>query len=273
MAALYDLYQPGHSRLHRLDPRVKLLLAASVTVIVIVYANVWVMLLALAGLQAALWASGISRQRLAWVWRMTAFPMISVAILWMLVYPAPDRVFIAFWLVRIGPQNIAQGLAIGLRVGVLAWAIFTWLFTTDQATLVRSLVSLGLPYEWGLVLAIALRHLPTMALTLRTISEAQQARALDLSAGNPWIRARRYAPIMVAMIIASLRTADNVSRALEARALGAVPRRTYLRELQYRRVDLVWTAAILLTSAALLYARLAFGFGADAFRLVGRIPG
>ena len=47
--------------------------------------------------------------------------------------------------------------------GALAFTIFLWLFTTDQATLVRSLVAIGLPYPWGLTLAIALRYLPTMA--------------------------------------------------------------------------------------------------------------
>jgi energy-coupling factor transport system permease protein len=268
--ALYDLYQPGDSALHRLDARVKLFMALSVTAVVIAYANVWVMLVALVALQMALRASGISRERLAWVWRMTAFPMLSVAVLWMLVYPTPGRALVSFWVVRIGPASIAQGVAVGLRVGVLAWAVFSWLFTTDQATLVRSLVALGLPFEWGLVLAMALRYLPTMALTLRSISEAQQARALDLAAGNPLARARRYAPILVAMIIASLRTADNVSRALEARALGAVPRRTYLRELNFRRTDLVCSVVILVSAAGLLYARLAHGFGAEALRLVSR---
>ncbi len=269
MGALYDLYQPGHSALHRLDPRVKMLLAVCVCAVAIAWRNVWAMLGALLCLQAVLWASGISRPRLAWVWRVTAIPMASVAILWMLVYPASEGAWLSFWVVRLGAENVAQGLAIGLRVGVLAWAIFAWVFTTDQATLVRSLVALGLPYEWGLVLALALRYLPIMSLTLRTISEAQQARALDLSVGNPLVRARRQVPIMVAMIIASLRTADSIGRALESRALGAAPRRTYLRELHLRRVDVLWLVVILVATGALLAARLGWGVGAHPFRLIG----
>jgi len=266
VAPLYDLYQPGQSLLHRLDPRVKLLLALCLCTIAIAWRNVWIMLVLLIALQIVLRASGISRDRMAWVWKVTAFPMVTVAILWMLFYPARESAWLAFWVVRLGPDNVAQGTAVGLRVGVLAWAIFSWLFTTDQATLVRSLVALGLPYEWGLVLALALRYLPAMSMTLRTISEAQQARALDLTAGGPLARARRQAPILVAMIIASLRTADNVSRALESRALGGAPRRTYLHTLRLRRADYVGLVAILATTAALLVVRFGMGIGGHPYR-------
>jgi len=267
MSAPYDLYQPGGSWLHRLDPRVKLLLAVALSALAIALANVWAMVAIVLGLQAMLWSAGIARERLAWVWRMTALPMISVAVLWVIAYPAGEDAWGALWFVRVGPENVARGVAVGLRVGALAWAIMAWLLTTDQATLVRSLVALGLPYEWGLVLAMALRYLPTMSLTFRTISEAQQSRALDLAAGNPLERARRYVPILVAMVIAALRTADNVSRALESRALGATRQRTYLRTLRLRPADVAWMVGIAVVTGAVLYARLAHGVGADALRV------
>ena len=72
----------------------------------------------------------------------------------------------------------------------LAFVVYAWLFSTDQTTLVRGLVALGLPFQWGLTLAMALRYLPTMANAFRMISDAQQARALDLRKGNPIQRAR-----------------------------------------------------------------------------------
>lgn len=276
MSLAYDLFQPGRSWLHRLDPRPKLLLAVCATAVILLYGNVWVMLGLVAALQAALWSAGLARERLAWVWRMTAPTMLLVAVLWVLFYPAQGAAWWslelglgrASWVVRVGPGNVARGVAVALRIGALAMAIFAWLFTTDQSTLVRGLVALGLPYEWGLTLAMALRYLPTMALTFRTISEAQQARALDLGAGGPVARARKYAPILVAMIIAALRTADQLSRVLEARALGATRRRTYLRALRYRRADLAWTLGILAATAALAWARLGPGLGADPLRLL-----
>jgi energy-coupling factor transport system permease protein len=158
---------------------------------------------------------------------------------------------------------------VALRIGALAFVLFFWLFSTDQTILVRSLVTLGLPYTWGLILAMALRYIPTMAGTFRMISDAQQARGLDLSARNPIKRARAYMPITVAMLITAFRTAENLSRALQSRALGASPRRTFLRQLNLRPRDIVFMVAVVLVAVVLLWLRFTVGLGAYPLRLWG----
>jgi energy-coupling factor transport system permease protein len=147
-------------------------------------------------------------------------------------------------------------------MGALAFVLFVWLFTTDQTALVRGLVGLGLPYEWGLTLGMALRYLPTMASAFVMISDAQQARGLDLAKRNPLQRARAYIPITVAMLITALRTAEGISYTLESRALGASRRRTDLHPLRYTTRDMWWTLVILAGTAMLLWARFAWGWGA-----------
>ena len=54
---------------------------------------------------------------------------------------------------------------------------FVILFTTRQNDLVRGLVRLGLPFEWGLTLAIALRYIPTFTHAVAQIQDAQAAAA------------------------------------------------------------------------------------------------
>jgi energy-coupling factor transport system permease protein len=257
MSSRYDLYQPGDSWLHRLDPRVKLLLVVCGSLVLLVFVNLGVMIAALLLTQAALWSAGVSRERIGAVWKALLPTMILVAVFWVILYPGEGRALLSFWIVHITAASLAQALAIALRLGALAFTIFLWLFTTDQSTLVRSLVALGLPYTWGLTLAIALRYLPTMANSLRMVSDAQQARALDLTRGNLLKRGRAYIPIIVAMIITALRTAENLSRALESRAFGAPRQRTFLRQLTFRRANLAWTIGILLVTALLLWVRFA----------------
>ena len=267
MSPLFDLYQPGDSWLHRLDPRVKLLLAICGCILLLLLRNLVVMVVALLLAHVALVSAGFRRDRLGWVWRMTSPTMVMIAVLWVLFYPGEGKPLLAWWIIRITPQNLAEGSAIALRIGTLAFIAFVWLFSTDQATLVRSFVALGMPFEWGLVLAMALRYLPTMANLFRMISDAQQARALVLDRGSPLKRARAYIPITVAMLIAALRTAQNLAHALESRALGATPHRTFRRQLHFRAPDLAWTVGIALTTALLLWARFALGFGTDPLRL------
>lgn len=267
MSILYDLYQPGSSWLHRLDPRVKLLGALCFSLLGLLCRNLWLMLGMVALGQGALWSARISGERLRWIWRVTLPTMVMIALLWVVVYPGQGKTLFAWWILRLTPRNLAQGLAVALRIAVLALGILAWLLTTSQTALVHSLVRLGLPDTWGLTLGMALRYLPTMAGTFRLISEAQQARALDLTKGNPFQRARAYIPITVAMLITALRTAENLSRALESRALGSGRKRTYLHELRLRRVDWAWIVVILSVTLAWLWARYALGWGADPLRL------
>jgi energy-coupling factor transport system permease protein len=127
---------------------------------------------------------------------------------------------------------------------------------------VRSLVRLGLPYNAGLVLAISLRYIPTFYGLYNTVSEAQQARALDLTKGSFLHRLRQYLPILVAMLISALRTADKLARALESRALGYTgAQRSSYRDIAFRPVDYVYLGVVLLAFAAVLYLRFGLHMG------------
>ena len=263
MSVLYDLYRPSDSWLHRLDPRVKLLFAlCSCTMLLLLY-NLWLMLVALVLIQLLLVAGGVERGRITWVWRMTLPTMLMIAVLWIVFYPGQGRALLSFWFIRVTSHSLAEGMAMALRIAALAFAIFTWLFTTSQTELVLSFVSLGVPYQWGLVLAMALRYLPSMANAFSMISDAQQARALDLGKGNPIKRARAYLPITVAMLITALRTSERLAYALQSRALGSAKRRTYLHRLAFRTTDWLWTVLLLAALALFLYLRLVHGFGAQ----------
>ena len=269
MSAQYDLYQPGGSWLHRVDPRAKLLLVICGVGVLLTLSNLWLMVAALVGIHLVLLTAGIMPSRLGWIWRLTAPTMIMIVVLWALLYPGDGAPLLSWRFIHVTAGSLARGAAVALRVGALGFLIVVWLFTTDQSALVRGLVALGLPYTWGLTLAIALRYLPTMAGTFRSISEAQQARALDLGGRNPIRRARAYLPIVVAMLITALRTAENLSRALESRALGAGPRRTELHTLHFRVADWLFAIAVLAATGLLLWGRFAGGLGVDSLRLWG----
>ena len=134
----------------------------------------------------------------------------------------------------------------------------------------RSLVKLGLPYEWGLVLALGLRYIPTFYGLFGVVTDAQQSRGLDLREGGWLARLRAYLPILVAMIISALRTAENLGLALEARALGLPGvRRTAFRQVAFRPVDYAYLAVVLTLFAALAFLRWRHGLGAHPFWLAG----
>jgi energy-coupling factor transport system permease protein len=194
---------------------------------------------------------------------------ILIPVLFVIFYPEGPVLF-EFLFLKITPLAAVRGLTLVLRLDAIAFLVFSWMFTTDQAKIVRSFVKLGLPYNGGLVLALSLRYIPTFYGLYATVSEAQQARALDLSKGSFLQRLRQYLPILVAMIISALRTADKLGQALESRALGYTgARRTCYRDISFRLVDYAYLGVILLAFAAILYARFGLGAGLE---LVDPLP-
>jgi len=262
-----DLYVPGRSWAHRLDPRVKLLFVACFIVLVLVYDNLFFMLSALVLVHLLHFSARVPAARLRFVWKTLLPVALLMALLWTLFYPRGEALA-AFWIVEITVHALAQGAALGLRILVMAFAVFAWLYTTDQAALVRSLVRVGMPYEWGLVLALALRYIPTFQGSYVLISEAQAARGLELR-GAGFARVRRMMPIFVAMLVTSLRASEQLGRAIEARALGAPGvRRSVLRDIRFRPAD--YAACLLLAAgtAVLLYLNFGFGIGDHPIALV-----
>jgi len=277
MSFSFDLYVQRRSWLHAVDPRVKLAFVFLGTILMLTFKNLFIMFLSLVITHLLIFSAGVPGRKVKWVWK-TMLPInILIPILWVIFYPEGPTVLFQFWFLKVTALSILRGVSLVLRLDAIAFICFTWLFTTDQAALVRSLVKLGLPFEWGLVLAIGLRYIPTFYGLYTVVSEAQQARALDLTQGNPstgsghrfFARVRSYLPILVAMMISALRTSEKLARAMESRALGLPGvKRTCLRDIHFRPADYVYTALLIAIFSVLITLRFQFGLGTHPLYLL-----
>lgn len=268
MAVSVNLFIPGKSWLHRTDPRVKLLFVATVLFLLILFKNIWVMAAACALLHLLHWSAGTPLEKLRFIWR-TLLPVgLLMLVLRMLFYPAGNMLF-EFWLIKVTTIGLAEGLVLALRILTMALAVFAWLYTTTQPDLVQAFVRLGMPHEWGLTLSLALRYIPTFQGTYTLVSEAQQARGLDLKQSKGFQRVRQMMPIFVAMIISSLRSSEQLAMALEARGYGRRGvQRTTLYPLKFRTQDYWLTAGLLILFAVCVWLYFSIGFGAEPLRLM-----
>jgi energy-coupling factor transport system permease protein len=122
-------------------------------------------------------------------------------------------------------------------------------------------VKLGVRFDFGLTLSISLRFFPTFLATIESITDAQRARGLDLERKGLIKRSKNYVAVLVPAVVSALRTADTLSLALESRAYGARPDRTYLRQIRMRAADYVALAAVMVMLVLPAIAR--FVFSAD----------
>jgi energy-coupling factor transport system permease protein len=255
MSAALDLYAPGASWLHRLDPRVKLATVALLAVALLFVDDLAVLAAVIAVIHVVLLAAGIGWPRLRAIWRAIAWLLLLVIVLWPIFDRAGAPILFMFGPFRLTGDALLRGLVAAARLAALSFVVFAWLATTSERSLINSFVRLGVPHRWGVALAIGLRSIPTLAGLYAAVAEAQQARGLRLD-GPPWRRLRRQLPILVATLVSALRLADQISRALEARAFGAPGRATTRCDLRMTRVDWLVLAIDAASAAALLLAWL-----------------
>ncbi len=253
MSLIFDLYVPGRSWLHRLDPRVKLGATLLGVITTFLLPGPLSEVLFLLGVILILRDAGVTWEKLRWLWLQMRVVVLFILLLQPFFTPVGP-----VWL-TLGPLQLTQGgvtraLHLAFRVLNMSFVTGGLLFTTEQRALVRAFVRLGLPYTWGLTLSLTLRFLPALNDLFTTVREAQASRGW-IAQGNPIQRARDYLPVLVAVVIGTLRMGDQLTLALAARGLGASRRRTTWHDLRMRPVDWIFLGGMVVTFALFLMLR------------------
>jgi energy-coupling factor transport system permease protein len=232
--AVLGSYVPGDTPVHRVDPRVKLLLAVAL-VFVVFLAPGWSSLILLGGLVASL--TVMARVPRGWLRRSLTPLMPLLMFTWVLNAFAASPSGVADILVAIGPlavhgSGIVRGTFVVVRISVMILGTALLALTTSPRALAdamaffaRPLSALRVPVDdLAMMMTIALRFLPTLAEELATIVRARMARGADFS-GSPLARAKVWATVLVPLFIGLFRRADELATAMEARGYhGGGPR-------------------------------------------------
>ena len=264
--ASFDFYVAGESRLHRLDPRVKLALVIGASAVSLLWVNIWLLLSALVLVHLTLLLSGYPLSRLVIIWRTIGPLLIVVVVVWPLFDRSGSPLF------ELGPLKVTgvallRGTVTAIRLAVVSFIFLLWIGTTSVRDLVRGFVRLGLPDAWGMSLTIGLRFIPTFASIFQTVSDAQKSRGLVIS-GNFIQKGRLMLPILVSSLVTALRTSEQLAMTLESRAFGASKRRTVLRDIRMTATDWGVLIGALTTFAILGYLSIAGELGRDLVRVL-----
>ncbi|MGN0774065.1 MAG: energy-coupling factor transporter transmembrane component T family protein [Candidatus Ventricola sp.] len=130
--------------------------------------------------------------------------------------------------------NITLKYFIALPVAIL------FISATDPSEFAASLNSIGVSYRVGYSVAIALRYIPDIQRDYHSISQAQQARGVELGKKEPlFTRLRNAAGILLPLILSSLARIDVISNAMELRGFGKNKKRTWYRRRPFARNDIL----------------------------------
>ena len=265
----YDFYIKKDSFLHRLDPRVKFFLTVSLIFLAFIFETLSMLVGILLLIHILLFAAGIPGNRILSIWKMMLPVNIMIILLWPVFSAEGSMVLFSIGSRAVTVESILKGIAMAVRITNLGMSCFILLLTTDQTTIVLGLVKVGVPYEWGLTFAVALRYLPTFYNIINMVTDAQKTRGLELDKGSFVKRLKSYMPIIVSVIITGLKASTNLANAMETRAFGASARkRTYLHELKMSAADYLAFSLLVCFMSGLTVSRFIFGYGSDLIHLM-----
>lgn len=128
-------------------------------------------------------------------------------------------------------EGINFGLATAFRILTIFFASLTFVMTTRARDLTLALIQiLGLPYRLGYAFFLALRFIPTFENEAQTILDAHRVRGVGERAGLRG-RLETYRKFLLPFLVQGIRKSEAVANAMDARAFGGSPTRTYLRRI------------------------------------------
>ena len=244
-------YFPGDSAIHRMDPRMKLILTIIYIVGVFFISNLPGYLLALAFLYLVVRISGIKFDYLLKGVKPLRFIIIFTFVLNLFFVQGETVLFdLGFW--RLTKEALENAIYFALRLVFLVMGTSVLTLTTSPVQLTDGLERLMRPlqkfhfpaHELAMMMTIALRFIPTLLEETDKIQKAQMARGADFESGNLIARAKAMIPLLVPLFVSAFRRATALAMAMEARCYRGGDHRTRLRELKYTKLDLFGALAM-----------------------------
>ncbi len=248
-------YYPGDSAIHRLDPRVKILLvlvfmiAAFLVETFTGYAFFFAMIVLvtiLSGVPAGHLLRGLK-------------PLILILIFtfFLNVFFTPGKELFQWAFIRITEEGLVRAAFITVRLILLVIGTSLLTLTTSPLALTDGIAALLSPLKIihfpsqviAMMISIALRFIPTLFDEAEKIMKAQKARGADFESGNIIQRAKAMIPLFVPLFLNAMNRADELGTAMEARCYTGSEHRTRLNPLKLRASDLISFAGVTLAFA------------------------
>lgn len=259
-------YFPGNSLLHKLDPRMKLLLAIFYIVLIFcaksapAYALIFlftVLLIAVSGI-----SFGVVLRSLK--------PLLIVLIFTTLINVFWSNGTTVLW--HLGPfaitrEGIIRAITMAIRIVLLmASTSVILMYTTSPISLTDGIERLLSPlsklhipvHTFAMMMTMALRFIPTLLEETQKIINAQKARGADFDSGNIIEKAKALIPILIPLLIAQFRRAEELATAMECRCYRGGGGRTRMTVLRFAARDFLVAGTVVALCAGIILLNIYF---------------
>ncbi len=231
----FGQYFPTNSFLHKTDARTKILLLIFWIVVLFVAGNFYALGLCVALTLLLMLVSKIPikmyLRNIKAIWLVIVFTSIVNAI-----YVSSGKILLSFWIITITTGGISRAVFMSLRIITLILISAMFSYTTKPTEITDAIESLLSPlrllglkeavHVLAMTMTIALRFIPTLIDETNKIMSAQKARGADFENGSLIQRIKAMLPILIPLLISSVRRAYELAEAMESRCYNGAEGRT-----------------------------------------------
>lgn len=232
-------FSKKNTLIHQLDPRAKLLFSIIYSISALLFTEIIPLLLIL----------------------MSLLPLILLGKLlteWLKSLRGMSFLILLILVINTLFLSLSFSLAMILRIIIMVSSFSIFFLTVHPNDLALSLISMKIPYEIAFSFSLAFRFVPTIAMEAQNIMDAQMSRGYEMQKKGLISQVKNLFPLLIPLIVCSIKRAFNVAEALESRAFGSNKERTFFYNIRYRAKDYLFTIYMIIFFIAIISIRIYF---------------
>ena len=258
-------YFPTNSVLHRLDPRIKIIMTV-VLIVAVFIANSLVLMAAFAAFVFAVML--ISKIKLGMYFKMLKsiwFIILLTSVL-NIFYVTGDTPLFSFWIITVYPEGVERAAFIAVRICLLIILSSLLTYTTSPTDLTDAIERLLSPLRFiglgegvhilAMMTSIALRFIQILIEETDKIMSAQKARGAQIDTGGLVSRIKAMLPILIPLLISATRRAYDLAEAMECRCYHGGKGRTKMKQVHMHTRDYVTLLVGVVIISAMIVGRV-----------------
>lgn len=256
----FGQYYPARSLLHRLDPRIKIILTLLYIICSFMCKNIISYALLLFSAIILVIIGRVPVRIILKGLKGVLFILLFTAVL-NIFWTTGDSLLWQWKFISIYAEGLYAALFIMIRISVLIIGTGMLLtYTTTPIALTNAIEDLLSPlkklhvpvHSFAMMMTIALRFIPTLSEECERIMTAQKARGADFSSGGLIQRAKALIPVLIPLFVSAFNRAGDLATAMECRCYNGGEGRTRMNVRHLRFVDFIPLIVIIAFGAGLI---------------------
>lgn len=242
----FGQYYHGNSLLHKMDPRMKLILTFLMIVVIFLCKSFFALGLMVLFTVIACIVSSVPAKMILKSIKPVFIILIFTAVL-NIFYTKGGDTYFEWWKLEITEKGVNTAIFTMVRIIALVVISSLLTYTTTPTMLTDGMERILSPLKvfhinvgtLAMMMTLALRFIPTLIREIERIMNAQKARGADLETGSIIERAKALIPIFIPLMISSFRRAYELALAMTCRCYTGGDGRTRMKQMKLKARDFI----------------------------------